>query len=139
MLQPWPENRDPRQGAPTVFVQDIDADTDNKIEEDDNNDSSIPDIGEGEKIPVSAAPMATVTKSGRVSRPPARLLNKYEFIGQSLDAKPGYDRMAYDSVSLTPAEIKYYKQMRKLNELSCMSIDRESLLQEQECRFVGAA
>eukprot|EP00957_Ditylum_brightwellii_P066645 5057610-Ditylum_brightwellii.AAC.1 len=80
-----------------------------------------------------------VTRSGRVSRLPAHLLNKYEFGGQSLDAKLGQDRESFSSVSLTPAEIKYYAQMHELNKISCMSIDSKSLLQEQKCGFVGAA
>eukprot|EP00957_Ditylum_brightwellii_P066644 5057609-Ditylum_brightwellii.AAC.1 len=118
----------------------MDAGADVKNDKDDNDKISIPDIvGEGEKIPVPDVPTVTVTQSGRVLRPPARLLNKYEFGRQLLDAKLGQDRELFGSVSLTPAEIKYYTQMRKLNKISCMSINSESLLQERECEFVGAA
>eukprot|EP00957_Ditylum_brightwellii_P058565 4440812-Ditylum_brightwellii.AAC.1 len=96
MFQPWPENRDPWQGAPAGLVRYIDADANNKIDGDDDDDTSIANVvGKGEKIPVPGAPTVTVTQSGRVSRPPACLLNKYEFGGQSLDAKPGHDRKAY--------------------------------------------
>eukprot|EP00957_Ditylum_brightwellii_P069977 5315147-Ditylum_brightwellii.AAC.1 len=90
----------------------------------------------GEKIPGPDAPTVTVTQSGRVSRLPERLINEYEFGRQLLDAKLGE---SFSSVSLTPAEIKYYAQMRELNELSFLSVDIEHNNMEKECGFVGAA
>eukprot|EP00957_Ditylum_brightwellii_P067858 5150729-Ditylum_brightwellii.AAC.1 len=137
ILQTWPENSDPGVGLPVLKARDTNAIDNNKSDDndDDNNDEtkSILDIGEGENIPVSEPPTSKVTCSGCVSKIPSHLAKNYEFIGHTTDAKRVDVQQAYHQISLTPAEQKYYAQMRELNELSFLSVDRESNQLEGEC------
>eukprot|EP00957_Ditylum_brightwellii_P002720 209034-Ditylum_brightwellii.AAC.1 len=132
VLQPWPEGRDPTDGTPALKQQDIEVD----LEKESNDESILDVVGKGEKIPVPDVPTVMVARSGRVSRLPERLINEYEFGRQLLDAKLG---ASFSSVPLTPADIKYYAQIRELNKLSFLLVDMEHNKMEQKCTFVGAA
>eukprot|EP00957_Ditylum_brightwellii_P037498 2835554-Ditylum_brightwellii.AAC.1 len=147
-LQPWPEDVDPDYNVMEVNR------TNNEVEQQMNNeDDELVDANEGEIDDANAqgtleletppaptttttTPTTTQTQSGRILCLPSYLKQNYN-INLKDDEEQEMNNLVH-GILLTPAEQKFYKHIKDLNEFGMFSIDTNSHELEKEYGLVGA-